>query len=216
MKIDNLKEGMIIKNYNDLCSILDTPKKQGNSKISQLKDLERYCEFHKEGNKFVVDDIYTTIKTKEAKKLKDLEGYVVDRGLDNNYGVYSITKGNNVYIGSTVRGFRKRFLDHYHGYHNHIPSLEKVNHILINGGTFEVICDMGKNKNIKEVRSMEQKYIDIYKNKKGVILLNSSIAKKEYSKNKSIIVSKYDYLKALEILKANNITIYERSKKNEN
>lgn len=71
MKIENLKEGMIIKDYNDLCSTLNIPKKQGNSKISQLKELERYCKFHKDGYKFIIDNIYKDIRPKKNLKVEN-------------------------------------------------------------------------------------------------------------------------------------------------
>lgn len=60
MKIKNIKVGMIIKNYKELCKLLGIPVKEGNSKKTQLKALEQCCKFHKEGNKFVIDEILST------------------------------------------------------------------------------------------------------------------------------------------------------------
>ena len=57
MKIENLKVGMIIKNYKELCKLLEIPVKAGDSKKAQLKALEQVCMYHKEGNKFIVDSI---------------------------------------------------------------------------------------------------------------------------------------------------------------
>lgn len=56
---------MEIKNYKALCELLEIEPKSGNTKIAQLKELERYCKYHKEGNKFIVDEIYP----KELEKL---------------------------------------------------------------------------------------------------------------------------------------------------
>ena len=65
MKIENLKEQMEIKNYKELCNILDIKIKAGNSKKAQLKELERYCTYNKDGNKFIIKEIYKDPKQKE-------------------------------------------------------------------------------------------------------------------------------------------------------
>lgn len=65
MNIENLKEGMVVKNYRELCKLLGIEVKAGNTKIAQIKELETFCSFHKEGNKFVIDEIYEVQKDKE-------------------------------------------------------------------------------------------------------------------------------------------------------
>lgn len=57
MNIDNLREGQVIKNYKELCSILGEKVKDGKSKRIQLEKLSEAIEYHKEGNKFVIDRI---------------------------------------------------------------------------------------------------------------------------------------------------------------
>ena len=47
MNTDNLKPGMLVKNYGELCKLLDEPKKGGKGKVLQLKDWTRYFDFHK-------------------------------------------------------------------------------------------------------------------------------------------------------------------------
>ena len=64
MKIENLSEGLIIKNYKELCSMLEIKVEAGNSKKAQLKELERFIKYHKEGNKFVIDEVYKIAKYK--------------------------------------------------------------------------------------------------------------------------------------------------------
>ena len=76
MKIENLSKGLVAKNYKELCTLLGIEPCAGNSKKSQLKELERFISYHKEGNKFIVDEIYTNAKEKE-----DLRKY---NGGDNN------------------------------------------------------------------------------------------------------------------------------------
>ena len=65
MEICNLKKGMEIKNYKELCNVLNIKTKAGNSKKSQLKELERYCNYIKEGNRFIIKEIYKDPKIKE-------------------------------------------------------------------------------------------------------------------------------------------------------
>lgn len=68
MNIINLKEyfktSNTIKNYKELCAILKIKVLAGNAKKAQLKELERYFKYHKEGNKFIIDEIYPEILPK--------------------------------------------------------------------------------------------------------------------------------------------------------
>lgn len=71
MKTQNLTEGQVIKNYKELCSMLDVKAEAGNSKKAQLKELERFVNYHKEGNKFVIDEIYEVAQDKIRKERND-------------------------------------------------------------------------------------------------------------------------------------------------
>lgn len=85
MKTENLKIGRI-KNYKELCAILDVPVKSGNTKKAQLKELERYCKYTKEGYSFVIIEIYDTVLPK-AKPMNDGRGKSIgSRG--NNTGIF--------------------------------------------------------------------------------------------------------------------------------
>ena len=65
MKIDNLYEGQVIKNYKELCGLLEEKVANGGrNKNLQLKEFERYFSYHKEGNKFIIDEIYKEPKQK--------------------------------------------------------------------------------------------------------------------------------------------------------
>lgn len=75
MHIDNL-ELKTYKNYKELCEALEIKPCAGNSKKSQLKELDTYCNYHKEGNKFIIDEIFDIQKEKE-----DLRKF---NGGDNN------------------------------------------------------------------------------------------------------------------------------------
>ena len=61
MNLENLSEGQVVKNYKEMCNLLgEEVKKGGNIKKAQVKDWERYFTYHKEGHKFVIDEIYKT------------------------------------------------------------------------------------------------------------------------------------------------------------
>lgn len=68
MKVSNLVVGQILKNYKELCGVLEIEPKSGNTKLSQLKELERHCKYHKEGNKFIIDEIFSEAKEKMDKR----------------------------------------------------------------------------------------------------------------------------------------------------
>ena len=64
MNISNLEVGQVIKNYKELCKILDEKVKTGESKKSQIKEFERYFSYNKDGNKFIIQEIYDSPKSK--------------------------------------------------------------------------------------------------------------------------------------------------------
>lgn len=77
---------MEIKNYKELCSILEIKETTGGSKQKQLKELELYCKYKKEGYKFVIEDIYNKpilklediLKTKNSKYIKLLSNIILE------------------------------------------------------------------------------------------------------------------------------------------
>ena len=72
MNINNLYKGQIIKNYKELCSLIDEKTKTSDSKLSQLKELKRFVNYHNEGHKFIIDEIYELPKAKEDKRTNGL------------------------------------------------------------------------------------------------------------------------------------------------
>lgn len=83
MRINNLKQGQIIKNYKELCSLLEVKTKTGGAKINQLKELEKYIKYHKEGNKFIVDEILS-MEYKHKEIGKTIAGTEDKRRMGNN------------------------------------------------------------------------------------------------------------------------------------
>jgi hypothetical protein len=58
MNINNISEGQIFKNYKVLCTELGEPIKTGKAKQLQLSDWERYFEYSKSGNSFIINKIH--------------------------------------------------------------------------------------------------------------------------------------------------------------
>lgn len=75
MRISNLQQGMILKNYKELCKVLEIPVKAGgDSKKAQFKELERYVKYHKEGNKIIIDEILSEVKAKVDNRANNKGG----------------------------------------------------------------------------------------------------------------------------------------------
>ncbi|AJA48651.1 phage-like protein [Clostridium pasteurianum DSM 525 = ATCC 6013] len=86
MKIQNLELNIKYKSYRAICTTLEEEIKTGNAKIAQLKDWSRYFRYHKEGNGFIVDEIYGIPK----EKVDNRKGHSgKSEGSRNNYiGIY--------------------------------------------------------------------------------------------------------------------------------
>lgn len=65
---DQLEIGQVVKNYKELCTLLNQLPTTGKAKQLQLKDFERYFEWEKSGQKFIITDIYDTPLEKEDKR----------------------------------------------------------------------------------------------------------------------------------------------------
>lgn len=94
MEINNIKVGQVTKNYKELCLLIGEKTKTGNAKKSQLKEFERYFKYHKEGNKFIIDEIYNKPlskkddRSKYIEEIKDILTYYAYQEIQNT--------GNNV------------------------------------------------------------------------------------------------------------------------
>lgn len=56
--VSRLESGMVVKNYKEMCEMLDEEITNGNSKKAQLKEWSRYFAWEKKGQKFIILDIY--------------------------------------------------------------------------------------------------------------------------------------------------------------
>ena len=46
------------KNYKELAKALGWEEKRSNSRVAQMKKLEAMCKYHKEGQKYIIEEIY--------------------------------------------------------------------------------------------------------------------------------------------------------------
>lgn len=71
MRVENLHEGQVIKNYKELCALLEIepkPSNNTNGRKSHHKEFERYFEYNKQGQKYIINKIYKSPKEKTNKK----------------------------------------------------------------------------------------------------------------------------------------------------
>lgn len=61
---------MVVKNYKELCSLLNEPVRTSDSKQAQMKEWKRYFRFHKQRKKqsIIIDEIYSSPLPKTAQK----------------------------------------------------------------------------------------------------------------------------------------------------
>jgi len=76
MRIENLKKGMRFKSYKELCNALRVKEKQGKSKILQLKEFERYFKWEKDGNAFIIIEVYNKPLKKDNRVIGNNSIYI--------------------------------------------------------------------------------------------------------------------------------------------
>ena len=217
MKINKLYEGQEIKNYKQLCKLLGWEVSSGNTKIYQLKDLGRYCEWHKDGFKFIIDEMFDVPKEniihKEGRysgNWIEYEQFKIPYKDRNNIGVYYILKDNDIYIGSTFVGFRQRFKEHNNGYDE---LMQHTYDLLKNGGEFYILHDMTGIEDRTLIRLVENEYIQYFINETDFNVIN----KKETAwsikklKNKTIKIREDKYDQAMQLLIDNGLIDLEEN-----
>ena len=206
------------KNLKEICEAIGWKYYTGGSaKQKQLKELERCCKYYKEGNKFIVEEIYeqpsTNIKRKAKGKCKkkNYPQFKVNEDKWYNKGVYMIKLDNQVYIGSTTIGFRQRFSEHLWG----LPHMKHTQELLKQGGEFFILHDMSDIEDVELIRQVEEEYILFYTHETDYDVVNrrmSTFASKEPKiKYKSIRVEEDYYEEILELLKERGYDRYVRT-----
>ena len=150
--------------------ILNEEPKKGGSKTKQMKQIESLYKVKQKGRKYILIEKYNNpllIRDGRGKhNKKHYEQYLPNEKYNCSIGVYKIVLDNQIYIGSTTFGFRKRFIGHRSKF-NTLPTKE----MLDNGGTFDIlqICN-GMDEN--EIRHIEDSYIEEYRNNPNWIVVN--------------------------------------------
>ena len=171
------------KNYKAICEAMGWKPVGGDTKVKHLKELESICRYHKDGYKFIVEEIYETplpIVDKRKEYLK-FESFKVDENKCNNKGVYMIRLYNEVYIGSTTYGFRKRFMQHKNNWKQNMPYTEDL---IKRGGIFSILHDMTDIEDIELIRMVEEEYILFYTHETDYDVINRRIGAFTFEKPK--------------------------------
>ena len=208
MKIENLHEGMVIKNYGELCKLLEIERTGGSSKRAQLKELDTYCSYHTQGHKIIIDEIYKERKKKVDNRFGKINypSFKVPEEDFDSIGIYKIQLNNDVYIGSTTAGFRARFQQHICNY-NTLSTKEMIE----NGAEFTIL-EKCNGMTEPEVRDIENKWIRVYSNNPEYVLVNKfeahSLEKKPPKpKYKRLKVREEDYEKLVKLALENNLSV---------
>ena len=203
------------KNYKAICEIMGWKPVGGDTKVKHLKELESICKYTKDGYKFIVEEIYETplpIVDNRKEYLK-FESFKVDENKFNNKGVYIIRLNNEVYIGSTTYGFRKRFMQHKE---NWKANMDYTEDLIKRGGVYSILHDMTDVEDEDLIRMVEYEYIKYFRDSgfnvlnKGVPVSFDRYYKQKQNKQKYVKfkIEENDYDKVVEILKREGVKIY--------
>lgn len=204
---NNIMVGQVVKNYKELCALLgEEILKGGSSRTAQLKEFARYFKWERDGQKYIITDIYDTPLPKKDGRLDGhfragiINTYDVPKALSNKTGVYKIQHNNMVYVGSTKVGFRTRYTQHCRGY----SGMEHTRNLLDNGGIYSIIWVANDNDTEQAIRKKEQYYLELYRSRGYIIVNKEDVIK---SKIKNIKLREKDYRKAVQILSDQGIKI---------
>jgi len=100
-----LSIGMAIKNYKEMCVLLEEKEKKGKSRLLQIANWERYFKWHKDGQKFIIDEVFEMpiekidnrgkTENNKAKYLTNIEKLVLNllvQGGSLGYGKIFLSK----------------------------------------------------------------------------------------------------------------------------
>ena len=83
MNLNNLKPGMKVKNYKELCKLLEIEPKTSNSKKKQLKEIDEVIKYEKSGQAFIIKEIY------DKKTIKAIPEKPRDKRYKNPKNIYA-------------------------------------------------------------------------------------------------------------------------------
>ena len=218
-------EGQIIKNAKELGKELnknfDNNKKiSTNTKKGRENELSTLCEWHKEGQKYIVDKVFREQKEKiDGRKNNGGARARISKysHVPTTKGVYYIVDNDrDIYVGSTSVSFKERYQQH-----NYTCNTCESKVIISKEHTFGVLYDMSNIEDVELIRMIEDEYINYFSNNTEYNLVNKrgnkikTIRQLKLKNKKPIKLTKKiikltneeDYLKAIEILLENGISI---------
>lgn len=72
VNITQLGDGLVVKNYSEMCKLVGEEICTGNAKKAQINNWKRYFDFYKEGQKFIVTDVYDVpYSSDDARKRRE-------------------------------------------------------------------------------------------------------------------------------------------------
>lgn len=93
-------DDIVIKNYNELCNILDLPIVGGKQKQKQIANLKRFVNFRREGHSYIITEIFDSPKEKIDKRTEGnrslyvtfIESILLDYFIKKNLRTCNFTK----------------------------------------------------------------------------------------------------------------------------
>ena len=138
-----------------------------------------------------------------VSKCRNYENFNIEIDKWNNIGIYYILKDNDIYIGSTIDGYRARFRKHYCD--SNEGHMEHTYELLHSGATFNILYDMTGIEDVELIRIVETEYINYFTNYTNFNIINkqeTSWSPKKL-KYKTIKIQDEKYKKALQLLMDN-------------
>ena len=75
-KIKDLRVGMTFKNYKNLCFFMEAEVLEGTSKQYQLYEFAKYFSWTRQGQKYIITDVFAEPKSTPFMKDEELAKYV--------------------------------------------------------------------------------------------------------------------------------------------
>ena len=164
MKECKLENGQVFKNYKELCAFMGWKITAGDAKKRQLKQLNSLCEYHKDGNRIIVDEVFETPREIEDGRGKNRKidlstnsSFNVKKEHEKLQGIYKITLNDEIYLGYTlIKTFRETFMRLLRD-----EKRENLRTMLNDGGVFEIV-QISNNMSKSEIIEELNKIIDDY------------------------------------------------------
>lgn len=210
MNTDALFVGMNIKNYKELCMLTNEETKTGKSKILQLENFSRFINWHKIGQKFIIDEIYDSPKEKQDKRssgnnnvyCKYIEIILLNHlnHCDDNVNSLTFCKWYEI-LGMVGHDYNKYYsdMDKLLEFENNLD-IQNIKDFYMRSGMRmrKILLDSLRNLQKRKLISFEEEMIVTYKTKYGSETIVAGDIEKE-----DILNTEYEILH--DELKLNNI-----------